>query len=152
MNTITGDLIEFAENGQFEVIIHGCNCFCQMGAGIAKQIKSEYPEAYQEDCKTKKGDKSKLGNYSWKLVTGKYEWKFIIINAYTQYHYGRGINADYNAIRSVFKSIKQNFNTCKIAYPKIGAGMAGGDWNVIKSIIEEELSGCDHTLVVLPNK
>jgi len=26
-----------------------------------------------------------------------------------------------------------------IAMPKIGAGLAGGDWNVIESIIESEL-------------
>ena len=29
-----------------------------MGAGIAKQIKKQFPEACEEDCKTKKGDKN----------------------------------------------------------------------------------------------
>jgi hypothetical protein len=34
-----------------------------------------------------------------------------------------------------------------LAYPKIGAGLAKGDWSIIASIIEEELAGEDHTLV-----
>jgi len=35
-----------------------------------------------------------------------------------------------------------------MAYPAIGAGLAGGNWEVISQIIEEELDGEDHTLVV----
>jgi len=37
----------------------------------------------------------------------------------------------------------------RIGYPKIGAGLAGGDWEIIAAIIiiEEELAGEDHTLV-----
>jgi len=30
----------------------------------------------------------------------------------------------------------------------IGAGLAGGDWGVISTIIKEELEGEDHTLVL----
>ena len=37
----------------------------------------------------------------------------------------------------------------RIAYPKIGAGLAKGDWAVIEAIISEELEGEDHTLVCL---
>lgn len=33
--------------------------------------------------------------------------------------------------------------------PKIGAGLAGGDWNTISAIIDEELEGEYHTLVLL---
>ena len=29
----------------------------------------------------------------------------------------------------------------------IGGGLAGGDWNIISAIINEELAGEDHTLV-----
>ena len=50
MKVIQGDLIELALSGTFEVIIHGCNCHCAMGAGVAKAIKSNFPEAYQADC------------------------------------------------------------------------------------------------------
>jgi O-acetyl-ADP-ribose deacetylase (regulator of RNase III) len=39
MNVTEGDLIKFALDARFDVIIHGCNCRCVMGAGIAKIIK-----------------------------------------------------------------------------------------------------------------
>ena len=106
MKIIKGDLIQLALKGKFDVIIHGCNCFCTMGAGIAKGIKSEFPEAYEADLKTEKGNKDKLGTYS-NAITERNGYKIIIINAYTQHHYkGRRMKADYEAIRSVFKKIK----------------------------------------------
>ena len=39
----------------------------------------------------------------------------------------------------------------RIGYPKIGAGLAGGDWSIIEKIIDEELQGTDHTLVIFEN-
>ena len=45
--------------------------------------------------------------------------------------------------------IKQKYTGKRIGLPKIGAGLAGGDWNVIQKIIEEELPGENVTIVVL---
>jgi len=50
-----GDLLELAAEGEFDVIVHVCNCQCQMGKGIALTIKNNYPEAYAADCKNRKG-------------------------------------------------------------------------------------------------
>ena len=147
MNVVEGDLIKLAQEGEFDVIIHGCNCFCAMGAGIAKGIKQAFPEAYQADLATPKGLQSKLGTISTaKLkVKGK---QLVIVNAYTQYHWkGSGNKADYQAIRNVFKVIKHHFSGLTIGYPLIGAGLAGGDWELISSIIDQELAGEEHTLV-----
>ena len=44
MKTIQGNLIHLAQNGEFDLIVHGCNCFCTMGAGIAKGIKAAFRE------------------------------------------------------------------------------------------------------------
>jgi O-acetyl-ADP-ribose deacetylase (regulator of RNase III) len=147
MKMIKGDLIKLALEGKFDVIVHGCNCFCTMGAGIAKAIKNEFQEAYEADCKTEKGNKDKLGTYSYATIKINGN-EITVINAYTQYDYkGPGMKADYNAIRSVFKNIKSNFSGKRIGYPKIGAGLAGGDWDQISKIIDEELINEDHTLV-----
>jgi len=144
MKEVKGDLIALAEQGNFDVIVHGCNCFNTMGAGIAATIRSKYPQVYQVDCETVKGDRSKLGTYT-AAVTGK----FVIINAYTQYTYNPRTNpVDYDAIREVFKKIKKDFAGKRIGYPLIGAGLAGGDWNKISTIIDEELAGEDHTVVI----
>jgi len=120
-----------------------------MGAGIAKIIKREFPEAFVADSKTKCGDRSKLGDISYATVkVGKYI--LTVVNGYTQYnHTGKPPLVEYRAVRSVFKKVHDLFIQRDIGYPKIGAGLAGGDWNIIKKIIDEELSGEDHTLVVL---
>ncbi|WP_105201574.1 macro domain-containing protein [Pseudoalteromonas sp. T1lg10] len=147
MKIVEGDLIKLALAGEFDVIIHGCNCFCTMGAGIAKAIKAEFPEAFKADLDTEKGSKQKLGTYSQASVerNGK---AITIINAYTQFNgHGRGVKADYEAIQSVFSRLKKEFSGSRFGYPLIGAGLAGGDWNVISQIIETELAGENHTLV-----
>jgi len=150
MKTINGDLVQLALAGEFDVIIHGCNCLCTMGSGIAKTIREYFPKAYEIDQETIKGDKNKLGKYSC-IKIERNDLKYLhIVNAYTQYKYAnRNIqNADYDAIRSVMKKIKEDFTGLRIGYPKIGAGLAGGDWNIISKIIDEELDGENHTLVI----
>lgn len=146
MKFIKGDLLAFAEAGEFEVIIHGCNCLCNMGSGIARTIRDKYPAVFEADLATKKGDKEKLGQYTFAEVGNSS--RFVVVNAYTQYAYSRDkVDVDYEAIRQVFRRIKQDFSGRKIGYPLIGAGLAGGDWNIIEAIIIEELMGEHHTLV-----
>jgi len=147
MQIVEGDLLTLAAAGQFDVIIHGCNCQNTMGAGIAKSIKQKFPAAYAADLATEKGSRSKLGSYSWAKVDCNGH-ELTIVNAYTQFRWrGSGVKVDYDAIRLVFSAINSDFDGNRIAYPVIGAGLAGGDWNIISKIIGEELSGQDHTLV-----
>src|SRR6185295_11537644 len=135
MNTIQGDLLQLASAGRFDVIVHGCNCQCAMGKGIALAIKQQFPEAYEADLKTPKGDRAKLGTISTADIV-RPPARFTVVNAYTQFHWrGEGVLADYEAIRSAFRSIKQRFSGRRIGYPKIGAGLAKGDWDTIAAII-----------------
>ena len=147
MLTIRGDLLQLALDGKFDVIVHGCNCQCQMGKGIALSIKQRFPEAYTADCATSKGDPAKLGTVS--IAEIKRESRtFHVVNGYTQFHWrGTGVKADYEAIRKVMRAVKAKFAGKRIGYPKIGAGLAGGDWETIVSIIDDELACEDHTFV-----
>ena len=148
MKTIKGDLILLAKDGNFDVIVHGCNCMCTMGAGIAQSIKKEFPEAYKADLQTPKADETKLGTCSFAVSNTNYGI-ITIVNAYTQYNWrGSGVLADYDAIRSCLKWVKTNFGGKRIGLPKIGAGLARGDWNKISNIIEDELAGEDVTFVI----
>jgi len=151
MNIIKGDLIKYALDGKFDIIVHGCNCYHTMGGGIAKQIKKTFPQAYQADKKTILGDINKLGNYTAATIPGKLlksNKNLTIINGYTQYDFrGRGIKVDYNAVKQLFKNIKKNYSGKSIGFPRIGAGLAGGDWKTISEIINKELSGENFTLV-----
>ena len=148
MKVVTGDLLGLARRGQFDVIVHGCNCFCTMGRGIAKGVREAFPEAYEADCRTRSGDRLKLGDYTSARVL-RDGMDLVVVNAYTQFNWrGAGPKADYDAISRVFRSIRLAFAGSRIGYPKIGAGLAGGDWGRISALIDETLAGEDHTLVV----
>lgn len=150
MDRREGDLIELALAGEFDVIVHGCNCFHTMGAGIARVIRDRFPEAYAADRTTEYGTRDKLGTISTALIT-RAGARFHIVNAYTQHHWkGAGVKAEYPAIKSCFEAIARDFDGARIGYPLIGAGLARGDWSVIEPIIDTALAGQRHTLVVLP--
>lgn len=131
-----GDIFTFGE----EYIVHGCNCFNTMGAGIARRIAGMYPNAKIADAVTQRGLKAKLGSYThWTgddIVTPGNT--VTIINAYTQYRYSRHeMCVDYDAIAACFCEICEFFPSGVISMPKIGAGLAGGDWNTIEDILDE---------------
>lgn len=147
MRTVSGDLVTLAVEGEFDVIVHGCNCFCKMGAGVVKAIKNAFPEAADADTNTLRGDRRKLGTISTARVR-RGEHTIVIVNGYTQFEWrGAGRLVDYNAVRSVMKAVKDGYSGLRIGYPRIGAGLAHGNWEVIEKIIREELRGEDHTLV-----
>jgi len=153
INEMNGDLIQYAQEGVFDIILHGCNCFCKMGSGVAKQIVETYPLALHADLETKVGDYNKLGNFTIiSSKTKKYSSKIIhIINCYIQYNYGRQNKryVDYDALRLCLRKVNFKFPNKHIGMPKIGAGLGGGDWNIIKNIIEEELKDMRVTIVNL---
>ena len=141
---VHGDLIKLALAGRFDVIVHGCNCRHTMGGGIARQIKNAFHEAEDADLATEYADPKKLGTLSTATIVRDGR-TFTVVNAYTQFE--PGASADYDAIRSCFQEIKRQFSGKRIGYPRIGAGIGGGDWSVISAIIDQELAGEDHTLV-----
>lgn len=129
--SLKGCLIEAFKTGQYDALVHGCNCFCNMGKGIAKTISKNYGSALKADQQTQYGDRSKLGTYSFAETTDGH-----IINAYTQFSYGSGNrNADYDAIKAVFEKINEDYKGKVICIPKIGCGLAKGDWKTVKKII-----------------
>lgn len=149
MNVIYGDIIQLAKSGVYDVVIHGCNCQMTMGAGVAKLIKKNFPAAYAADVDFPILSNWRLGTYSKAIVTilpsGS---ELTIVNAYTQLNYGSGFQIDYEAIQDCFIGIRKEFLDKKILYPKIGAGLGGGNWDIISTIIDKSLIGMDHTLVL----
>lgn len=134
---LKGDLIALAKAGLFDVIIHGCNCFNNMGSGIAKQIKKEFPEAWQADQETEKGSRDKLGDWTVAQYPEHQEYPdLIVINLYTQFDYGYDgkDRLDYEALEYGFRWIDEYYEG-NVGIPLIGCGLAGGDWSKVKEII-----------------
>jgi len=156
MKYIDGNLLTLAEQGQFDYIVHGCNCQNTMGSGIAGQIARKYPKAFMVDQLTERGDASKLGKFTQAYLNGmaihsigpgirgvkQVPYSFTIINAYTQEHFGTDrVHVDYEAMFNVFKQIKMLYDMnpmapARIGIPQIGSDRAGGDWTIIESIID----------------
>lgn len=155
MKTVKGNLIKLAEEGQFDVIVHGCNCQCKMGKGLAKQIKETFPSAYEADLKTVKGDRKKLGSYSWvkvRLANGKHLY---IVNAYIQFWYSSDPNDTMLSMRAldiVMFKIAETFKGKKIGMPMIGTGLASGEWKNVSKCLEQHFSKHDLTIVQYDKK
>jgi O-acetyl-ADP-ribose deacetylase (regulator of RNase III) len=133
---IQGDLLK----GGDRVIVHGCNCLCNMGAGVALYISDVYPEAYMIDKATKYKDESKLGTYtSWTGENKFFLGKLVtVVNAYTQFYPNPKLKPfDYDAFAKVLPKIRDDFADKTIGFPKIGAGLAMGDWNRISKMIDD---------------
>ena len=137
-----GNLIDLAEADQFDVIVHGCNCFHAMGSGIAREIAKRYPNASFADQKTIYGDYDKLGNYTWSSSKNKNQ--FQIINAYTQYFTSKNGEDvfEYEAFGLVLKKIHHQYGHKRIGLPYIGMGLAGGDKDIILPMIRHFAELC----------
>ena len=144
---VNGDLIELSLNNNFDVVCQGNNCFCVQGAGISVQFVKHFgTDTFDLEHIKYKGDKSKMGKIDYKYNN---IYNLYVVNCYTQYYYGTkfGIPVDYNAIRKCMKEINKTFTGKRIGLPRIGAGLARGNWSIIKEIIQEELIDCDVTIV-----
>ena len=161
MKIVEGDLLEMAQQGAFDVIVHGCNCFCIMGAGIAAKIKTLWPAAYSADLKSKSGNKSKLGTYTYAMVSDTNNMPFVIVNAYTQYdigRYGRDV-FEYDSFQKILNDLAVNpiLAGASFGFPMIGMGLAGGCKERIISMLEQfskkvEATGGSVTLVKFDNQ
>lgn len=150
LNRARGDLVEMADQGLFDVLVHGCNCFKTMGAGIAKQIAAKWPEALTADQACSLDAPSRLGKSTAVIVYNRQGKPFTIVNAYIQYGLGRpGRDVfDYGAFDNILTQLKVDFSpSVRIAFPYIGMGLAGGDPQRIIPMLEEFAETHNVTLV-----
>lgn len=154
---IKGDILTASELPGFVAICHQVNCKGVMGAGLALQIKNKYPEVYQKYrryCKDEHYNPPQmlksplLGKiqiiYPEKDSLNPDDYHFCIVNCFGQDGYGHGLQTDYRAVKECFRKINKMFAGKRVALPyKFGCGLAGGDWDIIFSIIKKELCNCN---------
>lgn len=152
-----GDLIQ----SRCLAIAHGCNAQGKMNSGVAKAIREAYPEAYEVYMhKDGVGGGLHLGEVTLaesncnKTHMGS-RW---IANIITQQFYGYDGRkyVDYNALRAgltiAADRLMKEQNIFEIGLPKIGGDRGGGDWEIIKEIIESVgvITGVKFTIFLLP--
>jgi O-acetyl-ADP-ribose deacetylase (regulator of RNase III) len=141
-----GDLTEALKSGEVSVIGHQANCFCTMNSGVAKAIKMEFPDAWYADQETEKGDVGKFGDCSVGVHDRDDGSCGLIYNLYGQYNYGYDAKGytDYGKLEEALTHMRNDILTAtqyqpnyfKVGFPKIGAGLGGGDWDTIAEIVD----------------
>lgn len=132
---IKGDLLETP----CDVIAHGVNCQNVMGSGVARVLFEKWPivkEAYhQHFLEYDPGEDgiNFLGTIQDFMVNGEYGF----INCFTQQYFGPADKkyVSYDAIYDCFKQIADIYD--EVAIPRIGCGLAGGNWEIVKRIIND---------------
>lgn len=128
------------------VICHGCNAKGKMGAGVALQIARRWPEVKDIYVKFYRQFGLTLGT---NITVDVASPNITVVNMIIQENYGSSngfsknhniVYVDYYALRKCFEKLNDIVDPNSItpvAMPKIGAGLANGDWSQISSIIEE---------------
>lgn len=129
-----------------------------MGAGVSKALASKWPkvrEEYLRICKGKSAEEL-LGAVNFVKVSPDSDHSDFqyVANVFAQLDYrkkndvGKKCYTDYSAFHKCMKTIVDEFpRGCSFAAPfGIGCGLAGGDWNIVVSILEDVF--CDHDLTL----
>lgn len=150
INKIKSDIIKELETGKYNVCIHGCNCFNNMGAGFAKTLADNYPEVLDADLFTEKGDAGKLGGYSVATIY-PYGYEIKVVNLYTQFKYGPAKDNNFSImhLKKGLETLIHNLdpNTSRIIMPYIGTGYGGGNRKEVFRLIETLFYDFDVTII-----
>jgi len=138
---IQGDLLET----DCKIIAHGVNCQGVMGSGVARALYEKWPSV-----------KDKYLDYFTEFNAGLDGENFLgcidvigldrknskqVANCFTQQYFGgdgrRYLN--YDALVLCMETLClhcEMYGINEVAMPKIGCGLAGGDWKIVKAILD----------------
>lgn len=132
------------------IVCQQVNCVGVMGAGLAKQIKARFPsvfEQYKSRCAERRDN---LGTVLYCATDN--QAGYVVANLFGQVGFGTDARqTDYSALKRCFLRIKQDYPKATIRIPyRLGCGLAGGDWNVVKGLIEAVLGNNNIEIWHLP--
>ena len=144
MKHLKGDITK-AEHG---IVCQQVNCMLVMGAGLAKQIRSKWPQVYTKyrsllDVKPT----NRLGKCQIVSVVDK---ELYVANLFGQYNYRprNTQHTNYTALTQALQGLATwHRKYCHIDFPiwipyKLGCGLAGGDWEIVQSLLSKNIPNC----------
>jgi O-acetyl-ADP-ribose deacetylase (regulator of RNase III) len=148
---IDGNLFDSNAN----IICHQCNCQGVMGSGVAAEVKRRYPHVFQAYRKDYLDGKLKLGYVCF--ATAKPDQ--VIANMCGQNVFGYDGNryTDYDGLKKCLDEVYEYASFSydvkpTIAFPwNMACCRGGGDWNVVRRMIEDIFSSFDVEIWRLDN-
>lgn len=144
MKQLQGNILD-AKHG---IVCQQVNCMLAMGAGLAKQIRSKWPHVYTEyRSLVAMKPTYRLGKCQIVCIVKK---ELYVANLFGQYNYApRGTqHTNYDALTQAIRELNSwHKEFCHPEFPiwipyKMGCGLAGGDWEIVKSILNQNLPNC----------
>lgn len=141
---IRGDLLLAKE----AAICHQVNCQNQMGAGVAREIYTKWPEVkteYHRFCEGK-DPYELLGKVQVVELREFQAGNKVVINIFGQLNLGRkkACYTSYEALAAAFDEINHIAAFKTIAFPYgFGCGLAGGDWMTVERLMLERMPYVD---------
>lgn len=138
-----------------KILVHVCNDIGAWGRGFVLGLSQRFPEPerrYKAWAAGREDAPFELGQVQFVTVSPD----LTVANLIGQHDIARkGQKADvppvrYDAIREGLGQVRNEAlrQQASVHMPRIGAGLAGGDWAVIAPMIEEELSAHDLSVTV----
>lgn len=134
------------------IVAHVVNDVGVFGAGFALAVAKRWPVA-REDYRRwhAHGSNFTLGGTRLTRVDGQL-W---VMHLLAQHGIGRGaVRIRYDALGECLRALAKEAKTldAAVAMPRIGSGLAGGDWTRIEALIAEACADVDVTVYDLPTE
>lgn len=125
------------------IIAHICNDIGAWGKGFVMPLAKRYPEAeaqYRAWHRRKTDPSFALGQVQFVEVAAQV-WVANMIGQHGISRRGSTPPIRYDALRECLSHVRTFAHEHKadIQMPRIGCGLAGGDWKIVSKIVEEEL-------------
>lgn len=136
IHVVTGDLFQSSA----DAIVVPVNCVGTMGAGLARQVKNQYPLVNQAYLKLHREGKINIGEIHAVKPDENAPW-FILFP--TKYHWRHASEIEYiekGLIALRRGLLVRNTTIDSVNIPPLGCGLGGLDFNVVKPLIEEYLA------------
>ncbi len=141
-----------------DILCHQCNCQGKMNSGIAKEVRTRYPNVFESYFNDYENGDLRLGYVNFTEVENKDGKKQVIASmcAQDKYGYDGGQYTDYIAFQKCLDNIMMYAYAYDknpvIAFPnQIGCVRGGGNWKVIKEMIAANLKDFDVEIWRLDN-
>lgn len=135
MKIESGSLLDVTDG----IICHQVNCQRVAGKGLALAIRKKYPGWYKEYISREHIILNHAGESFGECWIYKVNSKLSIASFYSQFYYGNKERyTNYEMFVRCLERLADQMKDLQVYFPKgIGCNNAGGNWNIIKTMIEE---------------